>query len=201
MRAFVWLAVVVLYLALLSACKLRGEQFTADQLNEEGVQLLTFAGEDPVQLRAAVARFEQAIAKEPALVAAHANRVNALIQLGDLKAALEGAKRLAQLSHAAQHQLLVCAIQEVGELTIGKPRNCYEDAALAIQQTSPAGDLDVNYVVALKLAESPHFSQAAQRFIRSLESYAEREIYISLLFEDTRETILHSLVPLRFHGH
>lgn len=195
MRTFVTGAVVVFCLVLLSGCNLRGNQPTANQLNEKGVKLLTSAAGDPEQLRLAVAKFEQAVVKDPTLVAAHANRVNALVQLGDHEAALAGAKRVAELRHAPQDQLLGCAIQEVGELVAEDPRGCYEEAALAIRQSSPAGDLDANYVVALKLAESPHFPQAAQRFIRSLESYGEREIYASLLLVDAREDILHSLVP------
>ena len=184
-------ALLFIIVLLLTGCSTSFDE-SSKRLTEEAATLTSPASDD-AELRRSLGLLDEAIELDDAYLPARKHRIGVLVRLGELDAAADEAKAVAQLSGSPQDYLFQCMAREVSEPEYKERQECYIEASRRYESAFDEPATDINYVLALKLADSDRFESAAEQFLDSLPAEASRDLFEPLLHQSDRDQIISDL--------
>lgn len=178
-------------LTVLVGCSSRTEQ-SPQELNDQAVQILK-QSRNPDELEKALALLDKAVSIDKRYLTAHHNRVRVLTDLGRLEDVVKVAEQIVTVADTPQNNLFLCMAKEASDPQYPGYKDCYAEVAARYKSEKPEPLADINYLFALKLAESENYASSAKQFLDSLEPQASRELYEPLLLEDSRNDTINDL--------
>lgn len=183
---------VVVMLAILVACTEGSESpTTADELHERAQSSLgrSATAQDH---QSALELLDEALRIDPDHVPSLRSQVRLLVRAGRDRKALERARRLAEVSGQTSDQLYRCMLIERVERENQAPLSCYRDVVERYEAPeTPQIERDLNYLVALKLADSPRLSdQIEQHKARSEASKEDPHWLTDWIANSSRKEIV-----------
>lgn len=182
---------LVLVLLTLVGCTSSPNQ-SPQQLTKEALALSSPASSED-ELHQALLLLDSAIELETDYLPARKQRINILVRLGEMDATVEEARTVSGLSGSPQDYFFYCMAREASKPDWNGRDECYLEAGRRYESAFDEPANDVNYVLALKLAESANFSAVAVQFLEGLTSDASRELFEPLLLESDRQQIINDL--------
>ncbi|MDN3517519.1 hypothetical protein QWY84_07860 [Aquisalimonas lutea] len=183
---------VVVMLAILVACTEGSESpTTADELHERAQSALGRSGTAQDHQRA-LELLDEALRIDSNHVPSLRSQVRLLVRAGRDREALGRARRLAEVSGQASDQLYRCMLIERVERENPVPLSCYHDVVERYETPeTPQIERDLNYLVALKLADSPRLSdQLEQHKARSAASKEDPNWLTDWIANSSRKEIV-----------
>lgn len=180
-----------LALVILAGCSVSAGE-SSEHLTEKAMASIS-AASDEAELNSALRLLEEAIELDSGYLPARKQKTQVLVRLGQLVPAVEEAKQVAVLSGSPQDHFFLCMVQEASNPHSEEHQACYLESSRRYESSFASPATDINYVLALKLADSDQFEKAANQFLDSLTVDASRELFEPLLFESTRDGIIDDL--------
>ncbi|PAU76416.1 hypothetical protein CK501_15890 [Halovibrio salipaludis] len=194
--SFMWVAVLVVPLML-------GCSSSAAESPEELVEKARATGaraSGNADFTEALKLTEQALEEDEAFVPAHNARINILLEMGRLDDVAAQAQRLYEVQPTPDNHLYWCMAKEAASDDDSGQKACYSDVVDSVEQSSETPATNANYVMALKLLESPKFDEVVERYIVEQESDAAREMARFQFIERDRETVINNLFRVSSSG-
>lgn len=180
-----------LILLLMTGCSTSSDE-SPKRLTEEAVKLTSPASGE-AELRRSLGLLNEAIDLNDEYLPARKQRVRVLVRLGELTEAASEADAVAELSGSPQDYFFQCMAREASNPEYSDHQECYIEASRRYESSVEEPATDINYVLALKLANSGRFERTADQFLDSLTADASREIFKPLLLESDRDQIISDL--------
>lgn len=181
----------IIIVLLLTGCSASSGE-SSERLTEEAVTLSAPSSDD-AEFRRSLGLLDEAIEQEDEYLPARKQRIRVLVRLGALDAAAEEAKAVAELSGSPQDYFFQCMAREASEPEYKERQECYIEASRRYESSFDEPATDINYVLALKLADSDQFESAAEQFLDSLTAEASRDLFEPLLRQSDRDQIISDL--------
>ena len=188
------LTMIALALIILTSCA-QADNETATELTNEAQSILRETGRRVYNAEAGNL-LDQALEKDPDYLPARQERLNLLLLNQEPDAAVEEAEEIARISDIPESRLFYCMLREHQDMNGPGRDACYVDVADRIATNNSKPYTDLNFVLALKLADSPDFRATAKKHIAQVDHEEVRALVASLLFEKDREALIESYLPV-----
>ncbi len=184
---------IALAFVFLTSCA-QADYKNAQELTEEAQEILRETGRSEYSA-AAMQLLNRAVDENPEYLPARQERLNLFLLQRKVGAAVEEAGEIAQIRDIPETRLSYCMLREFEDPDFSGRDSCYSDVAESVQATTSEPYADLNYVLALRLAGSPDFQEAAEKHVDRLQHEEVRALVEDLLFEKTREELIGSYIP------
>ncbi|MFC4260105.1 hypothetical protein ACFOZ5_13860 [Marinobacter lacisalsi] len=154
---------------------------------------MTSPASGEAELRQSLGLLDEAIELDGEYLPARKQKVRVLVRLGKLGEAADEASSVAELSGSPQDYFFQCMAREASNPDYKQRQECYMEAGRRYESRLDEPATNVNYVLALKLADSDRFETAADRFLDSLAADASRELFEPLLRQSDRDQIINDV--------
>lgn len=186
--------IVALALAALVACG-QGNIESAEGLTQSAQEILNDGGRDLFDPEA-FALLERAVESDPNYLPARQERLHLYLAKRRLSEAVEEAREISRIQGDIPEALLMfCMLEDLHHGGARDGDTCYKKVAASIESRTEAPESDLNYLLALKLSDSPVFQSAAEAHIRGLEREDVRSLNTQLLYELDRTELLEMYFP------
>lgn len=187
--SFTWVAALVASF-MLGCSSSAGE--SPEKLVDKAREKLTSASGN-AGLEEALKLIERALQEDKAYVPAHNARINILLEMGRLDDVAAQARRLYEAEPNPDNHLYWCMAQEAANRDVTARKACYSNVVDSVEHDSETPAIHADYVMALKLLESPKFDEAVAHYIAEQESEAAKEMARFQFVERERGTVINDL--------
>ena len=194
--SFTWVAVLLVPLML--GCS-SSEAESPEELVEKARATGTRAAGD-ADFSEALKLTERALEEDETFVPAHNVRINILLEMGRLDDVAAQAQRLYEVEPTPDNHLYWCMAKEAANDDASSQKACYSDVVDSVEQSLETPATNANYVMALKLLESPKFDDAVERYIAVQESEAAQEMARFQFIERDRDAVISDLFRVPSSG-
>ncbi|MCH8497170.1 MAG: hypothetical protein LAT63_01710 [Marinobacter sp.] len=132
----------------------------------------------------------------PDYLPARQERLHQYLGQNRLPEAVAEAREIARIQGDIPEAVLTFCMLD--DLHLGGARDggtCYKQVAVSIESRTEEPESDLNYLLALKLSDSPVFQSAAEAHLRGLDREDVRSFNAQLLFELDRADLLEMYFP------
>lgn len=186
--------ILLVAFTILAACAQSSTGDSAEELTSEAQSILRDKGRSEYNTEA-MKLLDRAIEFDPDYLPARQERLNQYLAEQEIRAAVEESGEIVRIKDIPETRLFHCMLREFKNPDFEDRKDCYSSVAESIA-TRNKPHTDLNYVLALKLADSPAFKRQAKRHLDNLEHREVKALAEKLLFEKSRKQLIRAYLPI-----